>query len=212
METEGSLPHSQKPTICPYPEPYQSSPCPPPPPQAHFLKGCCHKWPWPIQAPHVPSASSHIPFPLLRLYQRISPGLRLCAVFHNMVIFYGVELLGPRPTPKLEDHPLLADQDCLFNVFAATLHIQRPFLHLQPEDVPCRDYRDPLIMVANNIRGAKSTMCIRNFNLQRSQVRKRGKNGLNQSLIHIHPFPPTVTPNFLFAPRQLSSQKKTILR
>ena len=27
METEGSLPHSQDPTTCPYPEPDQSSPC-----------------------------------------------------------------------------------------------------------------------------------------------------------------------------------------
>jgi hypothetical protein len=34
MEHEGSLPHSQEPATCPYPEPYQSSPCPP----SHFLK------------------------------------------------------------------------------------------------------------------------------------------------------------------------------
>ena len=34
MEPEGSLPHSQVPAICPYPEPDQSSPCPP----SHFLK------------------------------------------------------------------------------------------------------------------------------------------------------------------------------
>ena len=32
METEGSLPHSQQSTICPYSEPYQRSPCPPPNP------------------------------------------------------------------------------------------------------------------------------------------------------------------------------------
>jgi hypothetical protein len=60
-----------------------------------------------------------------------------CIVFRNMVIFYG-ELLAPRPTPKLEGHPLLAVRNCLFNVFAATLHIWRPFLHPQPKDVPCR--------------------------------------------------------------------------
>jgi hypothetical protein len=35
-------------------------------------------------------------------------------------------LLAPRPTPKLEDHPLSAVRDCLFNIFAATLHIWRP--------------------------------------------------------------------------------------
>jgi hypothetical protein len=69
---------------------------------------------------------------------------RLCIVFRNMVISYGEELLAPRPTPKLEDHPLSAVRDC---IFAATLHIRRPFLHPQPEDAPCRGDRDPLIMV-----------------------------------------------------------------
>jgi hypothetical protein len=34
MEPEGSLPHSQEPATCPYPEPAQSSPCPP----SHFFK------------------------------------------------------------------------------------------------------------------------------------------------------------------------------
>jgi hypothetical protein len=33
--------------------------------------------------------------------------------------------LAPRPTPKLEDHPLSAVHDCLFNIFAAILHIWR---------------------------------------------------------------------------------------
>jgi hypothetical protein len=36
--------------------------------------------------------------------------------------FYG-ELLAPRPTPKLEDHPLSAVRDCLFSIFTAILHI-----------------------------------------------------------------------------------------
>jgi len=31
MEPEASLRHSQQPSTCPYPEPDQSSPCPPPP-------------------------------------------------------------------------------------------------------------------------------------------------------------------------------------
>jgi hypothetical protein len=65
-------------------------------------------------------------------------------MIRNVIIFYGEELLEPRPTPKLEDHPLSALRDCLFNVFAATLHNWRPFLHSQPEDAPCRDDRDPL--------------------------------------------------------------------
>jgi hypothetical protein len=50
----------------------------------------------------------------------LRPGPRLLVVFRNKLIFYG-ELLAPRPTPKLEDHPLSAVRDCLFNIFAATL-------------------------------------------------------------------------------------------
>jgi hypothetical protein len=62
----------------------------------------------------------------------------------NIIIFYGEELLSPRPTPKLEDHPLSAVRDCLFNVFSATLHNWRAFLQPQREDAPCRGDRDPL--------------------------------------------------------------------
>ena len=39
-----------------------------------------------------------------------------------MIHFYG-ELVAPCSTPKLEDHPLLAVCDCLFDIFMATLHI-----------------------------------------------------------------------------------------
>jgi hypothetical protein len=54
-------------------------------------------------------------FPLLRsIIQRISPCPRLLVNSHNKIIFYGEELLAPRPTPKLEDHPLSAVRDCLF--------------------------------------------------------------------------------------------------
>jgi len=39
-------------------------------------------------------------------------------MFRNKLTFYGEELLVPRPTPKLEDHPLSAVHDLLFNVLA----------------------------------------------------------------------------------------------
>jgi hypothetical protein len=42
--------------------------------------------------------------------------------FHNKTCFYGEELLAPHPTLKLEDHPVCF-RDCLFNTFAASLHI-----------------------------------------------------------------------------------------
>jgi len=44
-------------------------------------------------------------------------------VFLNKVFFYREVLLAPRPTPNPEDHPSSAVRDCLFNLFAATLHI-----------------------------------------------------------------------------------------
>jgi hypothetical protein len=81
-----------------------------------------------------------------------SPGPKPCAMFRNMVRFYGEELLTPRPTPKLEGHPLSAVRDCLFHIFAATLHIRRPLLHPQPEEAPCRGDWDPLIMDNNSIQ------------------------------------------------------------
>jgi hypothetical protein len=46
--------------------------------------------------------------------------------FVTNLLFYGEELLAPRPTPKLEDHPLPAVRDCLFSIFAALLRIWRP--------------------------------------------------------------------------------------
>jgi len=74
------------------------------------------------------------------------PSLRTCEMFCNVISFYGEELLATCPTPKMEDHPLSAVRDCLFKVFAATLHIWRPFLQLQPEDVPYCCDRDPVCL------------------------------------------------------------------
>ena len=61
----------------------------------------------------------------------------LCVWFIKCWSFYGEELLPLRPSPKLEHHPLSAVRDCLFNIFAATLHIWRLLLHPQPEDALC---------------------------------------------------------------------------
>jgi hypothetical protein len=47
--------------------------------------------------------------------------------FVTSLFAYGEELLAPRPTPKLEDHPLSAVCYCLFNIFTTTLHISRLF-------------------------------------------------------------------------------------
>jgi hypothetical protein len=67
-------------------------------------------------------AKSHVNFLSLGSFiQGMLPSPRLLVVFRNKLIFYGEELLAPRPTPKLEDHPMSAVRDCLFNIFAATL-------------------------------------------------------------------------------------------
>ena len=66
---------------------------------------------------------SHVPFPLLRSYQRINPGPKHLYSIRNKTSFYGEELLALRPTLKLADHPLSSLRYCLFNIFAATLHI-----------------------------------------------------------------------------------------
>jgi hypothetical protein len=63
---------------------------------------------------------------LLLTYLKIRPGPRPFVKFRNKIIFYGEALLATLSTPKLEDNPLLAVHDCLFNIFAATLHIWRP--------------------------------------------------------------------------------------
>jgi hypothetical protein len=56
------------------------------------------------------------------VYQRISSGLWHIYLYRTKASFYGEELLAPRPTPKLKDHPSPAVHGCLFNIFAATLH------------------------------------------------------------------------------------------
>jgi hypothetical protein len=44
--------------------------------------------------------------------------------FHRKLVSYGEEFLAPCTT-QLEDHPLSAVRDCLFNIFTAILHIWR---------------------------------------------------------------------------------------
>jgi hypothetical protein len=44
-----------------------------------------------------------------------------CVTFRNKLSFYGEELLASRQTSSLEDHPLLAVRDYLFNVCTTTL-------------------------------------------------------------------------------------------
>jgi hypothetical protein len=93
---------------------------------------------------HVPNLIS-----LFHCLGRTEGSVRFRGFFRYFVtwlIFYGEELLAPRPTPKLEDHFLSAVRDCLFSIFAATLRIWRPFLQPQPEDAPCCGDKNSFIM------------------------------------------------------------------
>jgi hypothetical protein len=58
---------------------------------------------------------------------------RLLVIFRKKLIFLRRGLVSPMPKPQLENHPLSAVRDCLFNIFAATLHIWK-----QRKDAPCR--------------------------------------------------------------------------
>ena len=48
---------------------------------------------------------------LLRSHQSISPGPKTSWTVRNMIRFHSEELLSPRPTPKLQIHPLSAVHD-----------------------------------------------------------------------------------------------------
>jgi len=72
--------------------------------------------------------------------------LRPYEMLHNILSFYGEELLVPCLMPKLKKHPFSAVCDCLFNIPISTLHIWMPVFLLQPDDMPCCGDRNPLIL------------------------------------------------------------------
>jgi hypothetical protein len=77
-------------------------------------------------------------------------------LFRNIAGLYG-ELLASHPTAKLENHPLSAVHECLFNISEATLHIWRgssignlttchavvTATHLPLEDEPHHPFTNP---------------------------------------------------------------------
>jgi hypothetical protein len=90
-----------------------------------------------------PDPSSRCPLHISTMsYQKINASPRPCQMFCNIVIFL---LWAPLPSLKLEDRPLSFVRDWLFNIFAPTFHIRRPFLHPQPENAPCCGDKGPLI-------------------------------------------------------------------
>ena len=106
------------------------------------------------------------PLPVSTLSRFNSFPKPLCMI-GNMFSFLLWGVVSTSPTLKLEDHPLPALRYCLFTIFAAILHIWRPFLHPQPEDAPCRGDRDPFTTV-------RHTWGIKKYN---SKLLYKTKNG-----------------------------------
>jgi hypothetical protein len=123
---EGSLPHSQVPATCPYPQPARSRP-------------------HPHNALNIPSIKSHVPFPLLRPYQSISPGPKLYVwTFGNKITFLRWGVVSTSPNPQDGGPPIFGCPRRLIQYIHSYPPYWRPFLHPQPEDAPCRGHADPL--------------------------------------------------------------------
>jgi len=86
--------------------------------------------------------------------------------YHNELFFYTEELLAPCPTPKLEDHPFLAVSDCLFSIFADTLHIWRLYpLRAMVTGTyktwsKCQKSKKLLFLIAKNVQTSVDFRCI----------------------------------------------------
>ena len=89
--------------------------------------------------------NSPLPVPILSRFRGF------CYCFITWLSFYGEELVALHPTSKLEDRLLSAVRDCLFNTFAATLHIWRLFLHPRREDAPCHGDWEVFWEVSTNL-------------------------------------------------------------
>jgi hypothetical protein len=75
-----------------------------------------------MYALYLPLAKSHVQFPFLISFQKISLSPWFCEILRNAVSCYGVELLATRPTTKLEETP------CRMSAVVYLVYYQVPFI------------------------------------------------------------------------------------
>ena len=102
----------------------------------------------PIQAPNISCTESHVPFPLLRSYQRISPGPMHMYMFRNKLVFWGEDLLAPRSHIQAIRIPPVSCPRLLIKYIRSYPPFWRPFLNLKHEEAPCRGDSVSLFMVS----------------------------------------------------------------
>jgi len=134
MELESSVPHLQVPAASPYSEPARSSPYPPPP--------------TPLPEDNTSFTEFLFPFPLLRLYQRISPGPRHIHPFSQQGQFLRRGVVSTSPNLQAGRQPFVG-RPRLIQYITSYPPYWRSFLQMQPEDLPCLGDRDPLIVGAS---------------------------------------------------------------
>jgi hypothetical protein len=82
----------------------------------------------PLQDSYLPRVKSHVQFPYLTSFQRISPRPKLCEMSSIAVSCYDVELLATHPRNKLEDTPYRMTATA-YSVYYQLLSISGDLLH-----------------------------------------------------------------------------------
>ena len=102
---------------------------------------------WPLSSVSLTyTGSSHstcwisCPFSIAYVYHRTSPCLGICETVHNMAVFM---VFCTSPNPQAGEPPFVSCLWLLIQYSHSYPPHWQPFLHLQPQDMPCPSDRDP---------------------------------------------------------------------